>query len=350
MRHRDVIVQSVGDSLTAEVKYGALRWRLSGDDPAAPDPVSSFLGALGGCLLMSLRVAASVRKINLGAVSVHVRANEKGHLKEIKVELQVESSAGGEQLQRLVEVAERGCHIRNLIRDEIAFALTLSRTTALASADGNKMGEINLYQYTISPFTEKVRRVLTYKHLKWHPIECHYEDKANLLAVTKGAWTRVPVLEWDGEVVYNSADIIKWLDHKVTANRVIPDDARGLIEIIDNWADNAFFTPILFLTIPDLLEAAGDAKLKANREKLIGMTTAQMRERQAAMKEQLATYLRMIDEQLVGKDFFLGKSFTMADASLYHPLFFLALNPSNFSMVKDFANVSRWYERIRDLA
>ena len=58
----------------------------------------------------------------------------------------------------------------------------------------------------------------------------------------------------------------------------------------------------------------------------------------------------MIDDQLAGKDFFLGKNFTMADASLYHPLFFLALNPSNFSMVKDFDNISRWYERVRDLA
>ena len=212
------------------------------------------------------------------------------------------------------------------------------------------MGEINLYQYTVSPFTEKVRRVLTYKHLKWHPIECHYEDKTNLLAVTKGAWARVPVLEWDGEVVYNSADIIKWLDRKVTTNRVIPDDARGLIEIIDHWADNTFFMPILFLVIPDLLDAAGDAKLQANREKMIGMTTTQMRERHAPMKEQLAVYLRMIDDQLAGKDFFLGRSFTMADASLYHPLFFLALNPSNFSTVKNFGNVSRWYERIRDLA
>jgi len=47
---------------------------------------------------------------------------------------------------------------------------------------------------------------------------------------------------------------------------------------------------------------------------------------------------------------FLGKSFTMADASLYHPLFLLALNPSNFSMVKDFQNVNRWCERIRDIA
>src|SRR6204780_5894285 len=124
---RDVTVEAVGDSLNAEVKYGALLWRLSGEDGAAPDPVSSFLGALGGCLLMSLRVAARVRKVDLGRASVHARANEKGHVKEIKVELQVEFSGSDDQLHRLVEVAERGCHIRNLIRDDVTFALTLTR-------------------------------------------------------------------------------------------------------------------------------------------------------------------------------------------------------------------------------
>ena len=125
--HRDVTVDSAGDSLNVEVKYGDLEWRLSGDAAAAPDPVSSFLGALGGCLLMSLRVAARVRKIDLGRSSVHAQANEKGHVKEIKVELQVESSANDEQLRRLVEVAERGCHIRNLIRDDVTLALEIKR-------------------------------------------------------------------------------------------------------------------------------------------------------------------------------------------------------------------------------
>ena len=127
MAHRDVTVDAVGDSLNVEVKYGDLRWQMSGDDDAAPDPVSSFLGALGGCLLMSLRVAARVRKMDLGRASVRAQANEKGHVKEIKVELQVESNASDDQLHRLVEVAERGCHIRNLIRDDVAFALTVTR-------------------------------------------------------------------------------------------------------------------------------------------------------------------------------------------------------------------------------
>ena len=211
------------------------------------------------------------------------------------------------------------------------------------------MGDINLYQYPISPFSEKLRRVLVHKGLKWNPIDCHYEDKTNLLNITRGRWTRVPVLEWNGEVVWNSADIIKWIDQKVPARRVIPEGLLGLCEIIDQWADNTLFTPILLLVIPDLLDAAGDDKLSANREKLIGMSSAQMRSGAAAYREQLLVYARMIDIQLQGKDFFLGGGFTMADASLYHPFFFLALNPGNFEAVREFKNLMRWYERVRDL-
>ncbi|HUA34597.1 MAG TPA: glutathione S-transferase family protein [Candidatus Binataceae bacterium] len=212
------------------------------------------------------------------------------------------------------------------------------------------MGQINLYQYPISPFTEKVRRVLTFKKLKWNPIDCHFEDKTNLLAVTKGAWTRVPVLEWDGEVVYNSVDIIKWLERKVPAPAVIPPGMLGLCEIIDNWADNTLFTPILFLTIPDLLDGVPDEKLKANREKLIGMTTAKMRESAGTHRETLAGYCRMIDAQMTGKDFVLGGGFTLADASLFHPFYFLSLIPNNFALTDGYKNLRRWYERVRDLA
>ena len=126
-RHRDVIVEAVGDTMRTSISYLSHRWALDGEDVAGPDPVSSFLGALGSCLLMSLRVAARVRKIDVGRASVHATANEKGHVKEIQVELKVETGADDDRLHKLVEVAERGCHIRQLIRDEVSVAMTVSR-------------------------------------------------------------------------------------------------------------------------------------------------------------------------------------------------------------------------------
>jgi len=126
-RKHDVTVSAAGDDLRVAVAYGPLRWSLDGDDVAGPDPVSAVLGALGGCLLMSLRVAARARKVSLGPASVHLWSNEKGHVREIKVQLEVEASLDDAQLHRLVEVAERGCHIRALIKPEIDFQLTVRR-------------------------------------------------------------------------------------------------------------------------------------------------------------------------------------------------------------------------------
>ncbi len=124
---REVTVESLGESLVTEVRHGAGSWQLSGEDSMSLDPVTSFLGALGGCLLMSLRVGAKVRKLNIGRTRLAARANEKGHISEIEVALEVETDIDDEKLRHLVEVAERGCHIRRMIRDDIAVTLRASR-------------------------------------------------------------------------------------------------------------------------------------------------------------------------------------------------------------------------------
>lgn len=126
-RHREVTVEASGESLNTNVKYGSLRWSLSGDDTSAPDPVSSFLGALGSCLLMSLRVAARARNLTVGKSALSARANERGHVKEIEIELQLQTDLDDDKLSRLIEVAERGCHIRAMIHDDVAFALKVKR-------------------------------------------------------------------------------------------------------------------------------------------------------------------------------------------------------------------------------
>jgi pyruvate dehydrogenase E2 component (dihydrolipoamide acetyltransferase) len=127
VRPREVTVDAIGESLRTRVTHGALAWTSSAEDASGPDPVTTFLGALGSCLLMSLRVAARVRKLNVGRASVVARSNEKGHVKEIEVELKVESPEDDDKLHRLIEVAERGCHIRQLIKDDVAVNLKVSR-------------------------------------------------------------------------------------------------------------------------------------------------------------------------------------------------------------------------------
>jgi uncharacterized OsmC-like protein len=127
LRPREVVVDAIGDSLRTRVTHGSMVWNLSAEDASGPDPVATFLGALGSCLLMSLRVGARARKLNVGRASLIARANEKGHVKEIQIELKVESPEDDDKLHRLIEVAERGCHIRQLVRDDVAVNLKFTR-------------------------------------------------------------------------------------------------------------------------------------------------------------------------------------------------------------------------------
>jgi pyruvate dehydrogenase E2 component (dihydrolipoamide acetyltransferase) len=129
---RSVHVESHDSEWRTSVRSGATSWSLSAqdqspEDQSAPDPVTAFLGALGSCLLMSLRVAARARHIELGAATALIRSNPKGHVKEINVELKVACNENDDKLTRLVEVAERGCHIKALIRDEIKVNLNVAR-------------------------------------------------------------------------------------------------------------------------------------------------------------------------------------------------------------------------------
>jgi pyruvate dehydrogenase E2 component (dihydrolipoamide acetyltransferase) len=87
--------------------------------------VTSFMGALCSCLLMSLRVAARVRKFDLAAASLAGRCTETGHVKAIELELRVSTPEPEGKLKRLVEVAERGCHIRALVRPDLPVTLRL---------------------------------------------------------------------------------------------------------------------------------------------------------------------------------------------------------------------------------
>lgn len=127
VRPREVRIDAIGDAMHTRVSHGDHSWELDGQEVGAPSPVEGFLGALGSCLLMSLRAAARARKLKLGRTSMVARSNEKGHVESIEMELRVETPESDDKLHKLVEIAERGCHVRRLLREEVPIKLRVER-------------------------------------------------------------------------------------------------------------------------------------------------------------------------------------------------------------------------------
>jgi uncharacterized OsmC-like protein len=97
-----------------------------GGQGTAPDPVTSFLGALCGCLLISLQITARARQVSLTRATMSARANEKGFVKIIDVDLTVYSSAPEDKVRTVVERAEKGCYIKGLLKESIEYRLNLT--------------------------------------------------------------------------------------------------------------------------------------------------------------------------------------------------------------------------------
>src|SRR5689334_11018616 len=128
---RHTVGNTTRDSFAVELQAGELHWTLDepvemGGNGAAPDPVTSFLGALCGCLLISLQITARARQVPLAGATMSAKANEKGFVKTIDVDLTVRSDAPEEKIRIIVERAEKGCYIKGLLKESIEYRLHLT--------------------------------------------------------------------------------------------------------------------------------------------------------------------------------------------------------------------------------
>ena len=126
-------VRSVSDGAQYAVQIRSQRHAWNIDEPTSdggedtgPDPVTAFLGALLSCMTIAFKAAARRRKVTIERIEGHVKATPKGHVKDIALTLEVWSSASEQDLQVLLERAERGCYVSGVLKPEIDFAVELT--------------------------------------------------------------------------------------------------------------------------------------------------------------------------------------------------------------------------------
>src|SRR2546430_17085082 len=92
----------------------------------SPEPDTALLGALCGCLLISLQRTGRARQAAISGASASARAKEKGFVKTVDVDLTVHSRTPEEQVRAVVERAEKGCYIEGLLKESIEYRLKLT--------------------------------------------------------------------------------------------------------------------------------------------------------------------------------------------------------------------------------
>lgn len=97
---------------------------------------------------------------------------------------------------------------------------------------------LELYQFELSQYSEKVRLILDYKGLAYRKIEVT-PGVGQLDLFRLSGQRRVPVLKDGSTVISDSTAIAMYLDRKYPDKPLIPVDSkeRGMCLLIEEWAD-----------------------------------------------------------------------------------------------------------------
>ncbi|WP_293032755.1 2-oxo acid dehydrogenase subunit E2 [Natronococcus sp.] len=121
------------EGMAGTIGAGSFEWRYdepedAGGTETGPTPVDVFLGGLAACLSLSIRFQAEKRNAAVGEIDVTTDADpEHGAVEEIAATVRLESDADDETLERIVEVGERGCHVSQLLREDLRLELSWER-------------------------------------------------------------------------------------------------------------------------------------------------------------------------------------------------------------------------------
>lgn len=97
---------------------------------------------------------------------------------------------------------------------------------------------LELYQFELSQYSEKVRLILDYKQLEYRKIEVT-PGVGQIELMQKSGSRQVPVLKDGSTYVADSTEIALYLERKYPERPIIPTDplAKGQCLLIEEWAD-----------------------------------------------------------------------------------------------------------------
>lgn len=195
---------------------------------------------------------------------------------------------------------------------------------------------MRIYQHQISSNSRRVMMLVQHLELDVECIDINLaspDDRRRLLEINPNC--KIPVLEDDGFLLWESCAIMQYLADKTPGQRIYPQDVRVRADV-NRW---------MFWATQHLSPAIGVLTWERIWKGFVTGQGPDAKE-EARGESDLAECAAVLDSHLVGRDWVVGDSLSLADFALAAPIMYLdkAALP-----LRQYASLMAWYQRMRQL-
>ncbi|UXH77191.1 glutathione S-transferase family protein [Roseateles amylovorans] len=212
--------------------------------------------------------------------------------------------------------------------------------------------DLILHHYGSSPFAEKTRLMLGFKGLAWQSVTVPMiQPKPDVVALT-GGYRRTPFLQVGADIYCDTALIAEVLEARQPTPSLFPAALAGQARALAQWAD----TDLFWTALPYAMQPAGVAALFAGAPP--EMLAAFVQDRRAMSEGMprlsgpdataaLTQYLDWLSAMLAdGRPWLLGEQTSIADLSVYHPLWFVTRAGAQAEILARHEALKAWMARV----
>jgi len=223
---------------------------------------------------------------------------------------------------------------------------------------------ITLHQYHLSPFNEKIQRMLNYKGIPFEERYWALGARKNVRALNPTG--KLPALQNGERVVCDSTDMAHYIEEHFPQKPLIPADPRlrAEVHVLEDWADESlyFYEMHLRFTTPGNRErniprmvAHEGAFLRWLLLKVIPGGIVRITRTQGVGRKSIEQvlidverHITAVDGLLDGTDWLVGNQLSLADLAVY--AMFQALRDADMvvDMLTRYPAVSAWMMRVEE--
>lgn len=212
-----------------------------------------------------------------------------------------------------------------------------------------------LHELAHSPYCLPVKRILEAWSIPFEARPVSAWDRRSLIALTQGAYYQVPVLEHEGDVVFESPDdplaVAHFLDREFCDGALFPSEYAGLQELVIGHIENTLEGIGFKLSDPHVLDEISDLGERImtarHKERKFGAGCVEVwREEENAIARDFETALAPYEQRLAHARFLFHDRPCYADFALFGVIE-NAEFAGPYRLRAELSNLRRWQSELR---